>query len=95
MKERRVIDIEHDLADEGEGVIFTQRATVMLTQLFLAARLEGIAPLLYVRHIIRLGLALAAERLHQIDPELNTILQLAWCHVPQASQARNSENPIW
>ena len=40
-------------ADEGEGAIFTQRATVMLTQLFLAAREEGAAPLPYVRQIIR------------------------------------------
>ena len=43
-------------ADEGEGAIFTQRATVMLTQLFLAAREEGAAPLPYVRQIIRTGL---------------------------------------
>ena len=32
-------------ADEGEGRIFTQRATVMLAQLFAAARLEGVAAL--------------------------------------------------
>jgi type IV secretion system protein VirD4 len=35
--------------DEGEGAIFTQRATVMLTQLFLGARAEGVSPLPYVR----------------------------------------------
>ena len=52
---------------EGEGLIFTQRATVMLTQLFLAARMEKQAPLPYVRHIIRLGLAGAAARLNQVD----------------------------
>jgi type IV secretion system protein VirD4 len=36
--------------------IFTQRATVMLTQVFLAARVEGSAPLPYAREIIRSGL---------------------------------------
>jgi type IV secretory pathway TraG/TraD family ATPase VirD4 len=50
--------------DEGEGAIFTQRATVMLTQLLLAARAERHAPLPYVRQIIRSGLATAAETQH-------------------------------
>ena len=58
--------------DEGEGAIFTQRATVMLTQLFLAAREEGAAPLPYVRQIIRTGLLAAAARLEAISPELAT-----------------------
>jgi type IV secretion system protein VirD4 len=58
--------------DEGEGAIFTQRAIVMLTQLLLAARQEGAAPLPYVRNIIRSGLAAAAERLCAISPELAT-----------------------
>ncbi|MCA1600931.1 MAG: type IV secretory system conjugative DNA transfer family protein [Acidobacteria bacterium] len=58
--------------DEGEGAIFTQRATVMLTQVLLAARAEGHAPLPYVRQIIRSGLAAAAERLNTISPELAT-----------------------
>src|SRR5216683_4300759 len=35
-------------ADERER-IFTQRATDMLTQMFLASRIEGIAPFLYAR----------------------------------------------
>jgi type IV secretion system protein VirD4 len=59
-------------ADEGEGAIFTQRATVMLTQLFLAARGEGGVPLPYVRQIIRTGLLAAAARLEAISPELAT-----------------------
>src|SRR6266480_2170719 len=59
-------------ADEGEGRIFTQRATDMLTQLFLAARREGIAPLPYARSLIRSGLADAAARLHHVDPSLAT-----------------------
>src|SRR5437588_4982929 len=39
-------------AEERER-IFTQRASVMLTQLFLAARIEGIAPFPYARSLIR------------------------------------------
>ncbi len=59
-------------SDDGEGAIFTQRATVMLTQLFLAARREGYSPLPYVRHIIRSGLTATAHRLNTISPELAT-----------------------
>lgn len=58
--------------DEGDGAIFTQRATLMLTQLFLAARLEGIAPLPYVREIIQNGLSNAARRLQSLNPKLAT-----------------------
>src|SRR5256884_7687947 len=59
-------------ADEGEGRIFTQRATVMLSQLFAAAKLEGAAPLPYARQSIRLGLPDCAARLNAISPELAT-----------------------
>lgn len=52
--------------------IFTQRATTMLTQLFLAARVEAVPPLPYTRGITRLGLAGAAKRLHTISPQLAT-----------------------
>jgi type IV secretion system protein VirD4 len=58
-------------ADEKER-IFTQRAIVMLTQLFLAARAERIAPFPYVRFLIRLGLADSAARLNTVDPQLAT-----------------------
>src|SRR5512144_3511 len=44
----------------------------MLTQLFLAARLEGFAPLPYVRTCIRDGLVACASRLETIKPELAT-----------------------
>src|SRR5712692_5635047 len=44
----------------------------MLTQLFLAARCENVAPFPYVRFLIRLGLEDAAARLHTIDPSLAT-----------------------
>jgi type IV secretion system protein VirD4 len=58
--------------NEGEGRIFTERATVMLTQLFLAARAENIAPFPYVRFLIRLGLEDSAARLYNVDPQLAT-----------------------
>ena len=58
--------------DEGDGAIFSQRAAVMLTQLFLAARQEGYAPLPYVRTCIRDGLVACASRLETINPELAT-----------------------
>jgi type IV secretion system protein VirD4 len=59
-------------ANEGEGAIFTQRAVVLLTQMLLAARTEGIAPLSYVRRLIRLGLEGTVSRLNTILPELAT-----------------------
>ncbi len=61
-------------ADEGNGAIFTQRATVMLSQLFAAAKLEGMAPLPYVRSLVRSGLHAAAARIHAVSPELATQL---------------------
>lgn len=57
---------------QGEGAIFTQRATVMLTQLFLGARIEGVAPFPYVRAMIRQGLSACVDRLNTISPELAT-----------------------
>jgi type IV secretion system protein VirD4 len=59
---------------EGKGTIFSQRATLMLTQLFLAARREEVSPLPYVRHLIRLGLPATATRLQLVSPELATQL---------------------
>ncbi len=59
-------------ADEGEGRIFTERASVMLSQLFAAAKLENVPPLPYVRQCIRLGLAACAQRLNSLSPELAT-----------------------
>jgi type IV secretion system protein VirD4 len=56
-------------SDEREK-IFTQRAIVMLVQVFLAARIEGQPPLPYVRQMIRLGLPAVAQRLHALDPKL-------------------------
>jgi type IV secretion system protein VirD4 len=58
-------------AEERER-IFTQRATVMLTQMFLASRAEAISPFLYVRFLIRSGLLFTAARLDQVDPSLAT-----------------------
>jgi type IV secretion system protein VirD4 len=58
-------------ADERDKV-FTQRATTMLTQLFLAARAEDCPPLPYVRHMIRSTLPDVAARLNTINPDLAT-----------------------
>jgi type IV secretion system protein VirD4 len=59
-------------SNEGEGAIFTQRAAVMLTQIFLAARLETVPALPYTRLMIRAGLAAAAQRLNSLSPDLAT-----------------------
>jgi type IV secretion system protein VirD4 len=58
-------------ADERDKV-FTQRAITMLTQLLLAARAEGHAPLPYVRYMIRSPLPDVAARLNAIAPDLAT-----------------------
>jgi type IV secretion system protein VirD4 len=58
-------------AEEKER-IFTQRAIVMLTQMFLASRAEAISPFPYVRFLIRLGLTDTAARLYNVDPDLAT-----------------------
>ena len=58
--------------DEGEGRIFTERATVMLTQLLLAAREEHAPPFPFVRQMVRLGLPGAAKRLFRISADLTT-----------------------
>jgi type IV secretion system protein VirD4 len=59
-------------ADEGEGRIFTERATEMLSQLFAAAKLEAVPPLPYVRSLMRSGLSACARRLNAVSPELAT-----------------------
>ena len=58
-------------ADERDRV-FTDRATGMLSRLFAASRIEGVAPLPYVRLLTRRGLRKTAERLHMLDPQLAT-----------------------
>jgi type IV secretion system protein VirD4 len=57
---------------EERDRIFTDRAIGMLSRLFAAARSEGVAPLPYVRLLIRSGLRKTAERLNQINPSLAT-----------------------
>src|SRR5437879_7482511 len=44
----------------------------MLSQLFAAAKLEGVASLPYARQSIRLGLTSCAARLNAVSPELAT-----------------------
>jgi len=48
-------------------------ASRMLVQLFKAARIESVAPMVYVRHMIHLGLPSVAERLNSLDPILSTL----------------------
>jgi type IV secretion system protein VirD4 len=61
----------HLLFEPGErDKVFTQRAVTMLTQLLLAARLEGYLPFPYVRYMIRSPLPDVAARLHTLNPDL-------------------------
>jgi type IV secretory pathway TraG/TraD family ATPase VirD4 len=63
--EDALLSVATDLLFEPDerDKVFTQRATAMLTQLFLAARQEGYPPLPYVRHMIRSVLPDVAARL--------------------------------
>jgi type IV secretion system protein VirD4 len=59
-------------ADETDQ-IFTQRATTMLTCIFMAAKREGAPALLYTHMMLRAGLAGCVERLNTVSPELATL----------------------
>jgi len=58
----------HDPSERDQ--VFTDRATKMLTQLFLAARLTGQMPFPYIGRIINNGLNAVARELNSIDPLL-------------------------
>jgi type IV secretion system protein VirD4 len=68
-----------DRPHEGQNQIFTDSAITMLTQIFLAARLEGERPLPFAYRIMNEGLAGAATILeiisqkHQVYPNLATV----------------------
>lgn len=51
---------------------WSKSAARMMMQLFKAARIENIPPLIYVRHMIDLGLPAVAERLNTLDPKIAT-----------------------
>ncbi len=57
---------------EGDGKIFTLRASEMLMLIWLAARIEGIAPFAYLRFLTRLGPEGTAARLQSLSPDLAT-----------------------
>ncbi len=62
------------LLHQAEGQdIFTQRASTVLSCIFMAAKREGAAALPYARAILRTGLAACVERLHTAAPELATM----------------------
>jgi type IV secretion system protein VirD4 len=56
--------------DEGDGEVFTDRATRMLTQLFHAARMEQVAPLRYVATMMNAPIKAVAGRLEMLSPQL-------------------------
>jgi type IV secretion system protein VirD4 len=56
--------------DEGDGEVFTQRATRMLTQLLHAARIEQVSPLRYVAAMINEPIKMVAGRIGRISPQL-------------------------
>ncbi len=51
---------------------WSKSAARMIMQLFKAARIESIPPLIYLRHMIDLGLPTVAKRLHALDPKIAT-----------------------
>jgi type IV secretion system protein VirD4 len=72
--------------EERDGAVFTKRACNILTQLFLAAKLENQAPLPYVRQMIRSGMMEALERLQALDPDLATqVLMVPYEHAKQTN----------
>jgi type IV secretion system protein VirD4 len=56
--------------NEGEGEVFTQRATRMLTQLLHAARIEQVSPLSYVAAMINEPIKMVAGRVSRVSPQL-------------------------
>jgi type IV secretion system protein VirD4 len=58
--------------DEGEGAIFAQRGAVMLTQILLAAGMERMSALPYVRKLVRMGFPSCARYLATLSPDLAT-----------------------
>jgi len=51
---------------------WSKSAARMIIQLFKAARIEDIPPLIYLRLMIDLGLPAVAKRLHSLDPKIAT-----------------------
>ena len=72
---------------KDNDAFWSQSASRMIMQLLKAARREDIAPLVYLRHMIDLGLPAVAKRLDQIEPKLATVFLGAT--LPEANLASN------
>ncbi len=57
---------------KDHDAFWSKSAARMMMQLFKAARRENIAPLIYVRHMIDLGLPQVAKRLNRLAPNIAT-----------------------
>ena len=67
---------------DGEGRVFTQRATKMLTQMLLAGIAEKQPLFLVLREMVNSGLEATAQRLYRISPQLATkFLEVQYNHV--------------
>jgi type IV secretion system protein VirD4 len=67
---------------DGEGRVFTQRATKMLTQMLLAGIAEKHPLFLALREMVNSGLEATAQRLYRISPHLATkFLEVEYNHV--------------
>jgi type IV secretion system protein VirD4 len=67
---------------DGEGRVFTQRATKMLTQMFLAGIAEKQPLFLVLREMVNSGLEATAQRLYRVSPNLATkFLEVQYNHV--------------
>jgi type IV secretory pathway TraG/TraD family ATPase VirD4 len=57
---------------KDHDAFWSKSAARMIMQLCKAARMEHIAPLIYLRHMIDLGLPAVAKRLNSLDPSIAT-----------------------
>ncbi len=68
-------------------------AANMIVQLLKAARIEHVIPMVYLRHMIDLGLPAVAKRLHALDPKLAR--QFLGKDIEDTNLDNNTLNGIW